>query len=116
MYEVLVAGNVRPDDVERIGRGVWIADGKTDVSSVRLVKRKPEATLLRVTLREGRNREVRRIFARLGYRVRRLRRVGIGSLGIGSLKPGRHRRLRADEIRELLGSTQIRADEDLTEG
>lgn len=102
VYEVLVDGRMRLEDVERIGQGIWLAEGKTHVDSVRILRRGPKSTLLRFTLAEGKNREIRRILARLGYRTRRLRRIAIGPLGIGNLAPGRHRKLRPDEVRRLL--------------
>ena len=69
---------IHPADVERLGEGV-----------------------LSVTIHEGRNRQVRRMCAAAGLTVRRLRRVREGSLTLGSLPPGRWRRLTEEEVRGL---------------
>ena len=58
-------------------------------------------TILRLTLREGQNREVRRLLARLGFKVHRLRRVGIGGLGLKGLASGHWRFLKNNEVHAL---------------
>jgi 16S rRNA U516 pseudouridylate synthase RsuA-like enzyme len=60
-----------------------------------------------VTLREGQNREIRRLFARVGARVRRLERIALGPLQLGGLPSGRYRRLRAPEIEALYRSAGL---------
>ncbi|MHC4608472.1 MAG: pseudouridine synthase [Planctomycetota bacterium] len=82
-------------------RGIWLSEGRTAPVKVRVVRRDRQRTVLEVTLREGRKREVRRLFGRFGLKVRRLKRIRIGGLTLGSLKEGDYRVLRLDEIAKL---------------
>jgi pseudouridine synthase len=60
-----------------------------------------DLSLVSVTLREGQNREIRRLFARVGVKVRRLERIALGPLQLGGLPTGQYRRLRAPEVEAL---------------
>jgi 16S rRNA U516 pseudouridylate synthase RsuA-like enzyme len=80
--------------------GVILEDGPTGPAHVRRLG--PDE--LELTIREGRNRQVRRMCETVGHRVLALRRVGFGSLTLGRLAPGAHRRLGEAEVRELRGA------------
>jgi 23S rRNA pseudouridine2605 synthase len=69
--------------------------------SVSVVRESPRGTWLEVTLTEGKNREIRRMCARLGYRVETLVRVQIGPIALGELRPGEVRRLMTQEVTAL---------------
>jgi 23S rRNA pseudouridine2605 synthase len=69
-----------------------------------VVGREGESTIIEMTMGEGRNREIRRMFDVLGYPVLRLVRTAIGPISDRSLKPGRSRLLSAGEVRDLLAS------------
>jgi 23S rRNA pseudouridine2605 synthase len=97
-YRLTVRGEVAPEQVERIERGVWLSEGKTGPASVRSVDKRGQRTLVTVTLWEGRNRELRRIFAKVGLRVTHLVRTAIGPLRLRGLEPGAYRRLRPQEL------------------
>jgi 23S rRNA pseudouridine2605 synthase len=101
-YHVVVRGEVPDAVLAKAKRGVWLAEGRTGPVRVRILKRNREATVLEVTLREGMNREVRRIFARFGFKVDRLKRIRIGALGLGPLPEGQFRRLTDEEVVRLL--------------
>ncbi len=103
-YRVRVKGEVPEADVAQIERGVWLAEGRTGPARVRVVHRERGKTILIVSIREGRNREVRRVLVRLGHRVARLTRVAIGGLPLGNLKPGRFRVLTPEEEEALVKS------------
>jgi 23S rRNA pseudouridine2605 synthase len=100
-YRAQVRGRIAGDDVEQIRKGIWMAEGRTRSATVELTYRSPQRSVLQITLREGRNRQVRRMLARLGYPVRRLRRIAIGELTAKGLAVGKHRRLRPSEVRYL---------------
>jgi pseudouridine synthase len=70
-------------------------------------RRRGGLSLVSVTLREGQNREIRRLFARVGLKVRSLERVALGSLQLGKLPPGRFRALRNEEILALRRSVDL---------
>jgi 23S rRNA pseudouridine2605 synthase len=101
-YAVLVRGKVTPDVLQKVRGGVWLSEGRTGGAQARIERTSKDRTYLKVVLREGRNREIRRVFARLGYPVRDLKRVRIGSLSLHGLGRGRWRFLTRAEIRDLL--------------
>jgi 23S rRNA pseudouridine2605 synthase len=100
-YLVEVGGGVKERTVRGLARGVELEDGMTAPAQVRLVERSPSGTLIEITLEEGRNRQVRRMFEAVGHPVQRLVRTAIGPLMLGRLKPGTYRKLRLEEIRSL---------------
>lgn len=105
-YRVTVAGRVKDADLEILRHGVELADGRTAPARVSVV-RSGEAetgeaeTTLDISIHEGRNRQVRRMLAALGYEVRSLTRTSLGGLELGALAPGRHRHLSAAEVEKL---------------
>jgi 23S rRNA pseudouridine2605 synthase len=100
-YTVRLEGGVDPAALRRLRSGVHLAEGRTAPAEVRVVRR-GRGTELAVVISEGLNRQVRRMFAAVGLKVRRLIRVRIGSLTVGSLQPGGYRRLSRREIDVLL--------------
>ena len=87
--------------IETLQKGFWVAGGRTRASTVKLVYRSRDRSVLNITLREGRNRQVRRMLASLGHRVRRLKRIALGRMTIRGLSVGRYRRLTAAEVAYL---------------
>jgi 23S rRNA pseudouridine2605 synthase len=102
VYDVLVTGTVGSDVVQRLLDGVELEDGVARAESVKLLPaRKPGESALRLVLREGRKREVRRMLRAVGHNVRRLMRVSYGPIQLGRLPPGKWRRLSEPELRAL---------------
>jgi len=100
-YQVEVAGMLSRKQLEGLQRGVHLAEGFARPLSARVVRAYKHSTLLEIVLAEGRNREIRRILARAGHKVERLRRVAIGPLRLAGLPPGQARSLARDEVRRL---------------
>jgi 23S rRNA pseudouridine2605 synthase len=100
-YLVEVGGGVKEKTVRTLARGVELSDGMTAPAQTRLVERSPRATLIEISLTEGRNRQIRRMFEAVGHPVQRLVRTAIGPLMLGRLKPGTYRKLRLEEVRNL---------------
>ena len=100
-YKVVVAGHPTPEDLQKLRRGVHLAEGPVRVTSVRIKARQKNNTVLHVVLREGRNREIRRMAAKIGHKVRQLERIAIGPLRLDELPPGAYRELTQDELRSL---------------
>ncbi len=94
-YLVQVAGTPNSEDIQKLLKGVWLSDGHVRARSVRRLKRQGDSTWLQVTLSEGKNREIRRMLARLGHKVMRLRRIAIGPIQLGRLAVGKSRPLGA---------------------
>jgi 23S rRNA pseudouridine2605 synthase len=101
VYHVVVRGMMSPAAVEQVQRGVYLSEGKISLGRVRALRRHRDATTLEVELRQGVNRQVRRVLAKVGHEVLDLQRVAIGPLRDPALKEGAYRRLRPDEVRLL---------------
>ncbi len=101
-YLVKVRGCIKDDDLQRMKRGVMLEDGMTLQAKVKLLVRNNSYSEFRISITEGRNRQLRRMCAHLGYLVIRLRRLGIGRLQLGLLPTGKWRYLTDAEIRLLL--------------
>jgi 23S rRNA pseudouridine2605 synthase len=104
VYRAEVRGRVPADLREQMKRGVHLSDGLARASEVDVVRVSNEGSILHITLREGRNRQVRRMLARLGFPVRKLKRLEIGPLSLKGLPVGGARRLTPDEVRVLRAS------------
>jgi 23S rRNA pseudouridine2605 synthase len=100
-YLVQVAGRPTTDDLAKMRKGVYLSEGKVTVDSVRHKGGRGRSTLLEIVLSEGRNREIRRMLARLGHKVMRLTRTAIGPVTDRGLQPGEFRKLRPDELQTL---------------
>ena len=100
VYEVVVKGRVADRVLWRIERGVRLEDGLVR-ARVNLICRNEETSTLRVAIKEGRNRIVRRLMERLAYPVQHLMRLSHGPFRLGSLKPGQIRRLSEREYRRF---------------
>jgi 23S rRNA pseudouridine2605 synthase len=107
-YEVRLRGEIPDQELNRIRDGVWLAEGRTAGARVVVKRRTAAHSDLAVTLREGRNREVRRVFARFGYKVTRLHRSRIGDLDGRGLRPGAWRPLTQREVEGLLAAADAR--------
>ena len=100
-YEVTVAPQPDADALKRLSGITKLADGPVQPQDIKLRRGKKGESTVAVTLNEGRNRIVRRIFAAHGFDVLRLRRVRFGGVSLGRLKPGESRQLSAAETDRL---------------
>lgn len=118
-YRVLVAGLADDERLQALRRGMYLLNSTADgertskhaaLESVRILKRfvdrsRGDRTLLAITLREGQNREIRRLLARVGLKVRELERVAIGPLRNPGLKPGESKLLGKRDVERLRAAT-----------
>ena len=98
VYVVTVRGRVDERDIERLTTGVQSGRDRLRAEAVTLRKTSNRESHLDVELREGRNREVRRLFEAIGHEVTRLKRIRLGGLELGSLEPGEWRELTREEV------------------
>ncbi len=103
-YSVIVRGRVGDEELEKARGGVWLSEGRTGGMRLRIIKQGRDTTFLKVVLREGKNREIRRVFAKLGFPVLELKRVRIGELTLHGLRSGAYRFLGRAEIDGLLAA------------
>lgn len=100
-YLARVSGRMTEDEVNQLRRGVLLDDRKTSPAKVRITKDETFATMVLVTIHEGRNRQVRRMFEAVGHQVLQLKRVRFGPLLLGELPRGAYRELTAQELEKL---------------
>jgi len=102
IYLCKVSNQVTEEELRRLRAGVTLDDGRlTSPAEVRLIRREAFDSVVLVTIHEGRNRQVRRMFERIGHEVVALRRVGFGPIALGDLPRGQWRKLTDAEIRRL---------------
>ncbi len=100
-YRVTVRPDINDEQLIQLSEGVEI-DGKKTLPATVIVKTKePGRVVLLMTIREGRNRQIRKMCEAVGLDVARLRRVSVGPLKLGMLKPGSYRELTAEELKAI---------------
>jgi 23S rRNA pseudouridine2605 synthase len=97
-YLVLVAGHPSPAELKKLTDGIWLAEGRVKAKSADRIKTQGESAWLRIVLTEGKNREIRRMLAKSGHKVMKLRRVAIGPVKLDKLPKGKARRVSEDEM------------------
>lgn len=102
VYWVKVRGHIQQRELRMIEKGVPLEDGPTLPAGVKLLETNKTYSELEITLVEGRNRQIRRMFEYLGYPVVRLVRYAIGGLQLGHVTPGHWRYLTGQEVSDLL--------------
>lgn len=100
-YEVWVEGHPTATVLDQWRQGVLLSGRKTRLAQVTRIRSHPDRTLLKIVLKEGRNRQIRRVAEQLGHPVLSLHRTAIASIQLGSLRPGQFRPLTAREIQSL---------------
>jgi 23S rRNA pseudouridine2605 synthase len=101
VYRVQVAGTPTGETLKSLREGMYFSDGRFKVEHARKISTQGKSTILEVKLREGQNREIRRLFARVGHKVMKLERVEFGPLKLRSVAVGRFRPLTSEEVRLL---------------
>ncbi|MBN1363833.1 MAG: rRNA pseudouridine synthase [Syntrophaceae bacterium] len=102
LYKVKIQGHLSKEQIKQLTKGIKAGDDFFKPENLRVEKVNDQSCWLRLTLREGKNRIVRRGFEAIGCRVAHLVREAIGDLGLESLKEGEWRHLTRKEIGQLL--------------
>lgn len=100
-YRAVIDRRLQADDVRQLRRGIVLGDGRTTGAKVQVVGSTRDGSVVELTIHEGRNRQVRRMFEALGYRIGALTRTRFGPLRLGSLRAGQIRSLTSKERTEL---------------
>jgi 23S rRNA pseudouridine2605 synthase len=100
-YRVIVAGSPTREVLDQLRHGVHLAEGFARAEHVAVKSHHKGSTILEMVLREGKNREIRRILARVGHKVLRLTRLAVGPVRLGDLPSGAARRLTREEVKAL---------------
>jgi 23S rRNA pseudouridine2605 synthase len=112
-YRALVEGPVDERKLKHLEEGIWLADKagrgfKTGRCRIRVTHRSPRQSILEITIREGRNLQIRRMLAKIGHKVREVTRTRMGPLTLDGLSPGQYRPLTAKEVKQLQKSPMER--------
>jgi len=106
-YLAEVEGIITREKLNMLKRGIRLEDGMTAPAEVRPLRSDKENSRIEITIHEGRNRQVRRMFDALGHPVIRLKRIKLGPLSIGDLQAGSWRELTVEEINSLLSLSKV---------
>ena len=100
-YRAVVAGRLQGEDMKRFLEGIRLNDGRSEPAKVRVVRVGPAASEVDVTIHEGRNRQIRRMFEATAHPVLSLVRLRFGPLSLGDLRPGVWREATDKELGSL---------------
>jgi len=100
-YKVTVAGKMTDEAVRLLRKGVHLEDGPSGRSRATMITRNQRQSILRVTITQGKSRQVRRMLDTVGYNTVHLIRTGFGNLTLGDLKVGEYRHLETEEVVSL---------------
>jgi len=106
-YLATVRGQVNAEKLQALLDGLELEDGFAAADAAEIVELPGDSTLLRLTLHEGRKREIKRLCEAIGHRVIALKRVSLGPLELGGLQPGEYRELAAEEVARLYTTTGL---------
>ena len=101
VYRVSVRPNITDEQVKKLSDGIVLDGRRTAPAQVRVVSREEGRAVLEIVIREGRNRQIRRMCDSVGLEVARLKRIAIGSVKLGGLKSGMYRDLSEYELKKL---------------
>lgn len=97
-YRALVSGYLSDGKIAKLRKGVDIGGFVTSEADVKLIRQMKNSTLVEIGIREGKNRQIRKMFRAVGYPVQQLERTAIGNIKLGRLLQGHYRKLKGDEI------------------
>ncbi|MBQ27781.1 MAG: pseudouridine synthase [Nitrospiraceae bacterium] len=100
-YVAKVSGVLSDQNIAQLQKGVMLDDGMTAPCRINKIKKLPTSSWLEITLFEGRKRQIRRMMESVGCSVIRLKRIGFGSLRLGTLPPGQTRPLEPEELAQI---------------
>jgi len=100
-YVARIKGQIAGEAVEKLKKGIWLAEGKTGRASVKILKRNYKESLIEITIRQGLNRQIRRMLARVGLPVISLKRTQVGKLNERGIGVGKFRTLTKAEVAYL---------------
>jgi len=102
-YEVSIEKPLSNENIKKIEKGIPLEDGVTLPVKIKKNKSKQKNFIYSIIIKEGRNRQIRRMFEKIGHPVMELKRERVGRLTLGNLKMGKWRRLIEKEIKNLYG-------------
>lgn len=101
-YFVKINGRISDESVKQLREGIIIEEGKrkTAPAQIQVLKTRAQESSVRITIHEGRNRQIRKMFAKVGHNVKYLKRIRVEHIQMGYLKKGTYRKLTKEEIND----------------
>ncbi len=103
-YHAFIKGKLSKEKMAKLRYGIEIDGFKTSRAFVKTLKEKGNSSLVEIKIKEGKNRQVRKMFAKVGHEVQHLERKAIGEIYLGRLKEGHYRKLTRNEIEYLMNA------------
>ena len=103
-YKVTVEGRITDHAITRLRKGFMLKDGPSGPSKAGLIMRSERQSIIRMTIKQGKTRQVRRMIEAAGFRVVHLMRTSFGNIELGDLKMGKYRHLTMEEV---MGSKKL---------
>ena len=100
-YRARVSGTLSSARIAKLRKGVDIGGFVTSPAQVKVIKQGERSAIVEITIHEGKNRQVRKMFAAVGNKVQELERISLGDIQLGRLKEGHYRKLKREEIEYL---------------
>lgn len=100
-YVAVVQGVLTPERLDMLQNGVQLEDGKTGPAKVRILRKENHKTVVEISIHEGKNRQVRRMFKAVKNPVLELKRISVGTLTLKGVNPGEYRYLNDDELKKV---------------
>jgi 23S rRNA pseudouridine2605 synthase len=97
-YEAITNGFISSQEKQKLESGIFMDNIKTSPAKITIIKQSKLETFLRITIHEGRNRQIRKMFDSLNHPVKYLKRIRVGTIKLGDLKKGSYRPLTKQEI------------------
>lgn len=108
VYEVTIRESIEPGSLDKLKKGVWLSEGRTSRSAIKIIRRANTGSIVQMTIKQGLNRQVRRMFARVGYKVKALKRSQIGNISIKGMRLGAYKKLTPSQIAYLYKTTNLK--------
>ncbi len=105
-YEVMLKERISGEAIEKLKKGTWLSEGKTGKSAVKVIKRSATDSTIEISIRQGLNRQIRRMLAKVDCRVKSLRRTKVGNITLKGIPVGQYKELTKSQIAYLRSMTE----------
>ena len=100
-YEAVIKGRLQPADAVNLERGILLEEKMTAPAKITILSRKGGSSLIRITIHEGRKRQIKKMFAHIGHPVLHLKRTAYGKLFLGNIPSGKYRQLDSKDLKKI---------------
>jgi 23S rRNA pseudouridine2605 synthase len=105
-YEVMLKERITGESIEKLKKGTWFSEGKTGKSAVKVIRRTHKDSIIEISIRQGLNRQIRRMLAKVDCRVKSLRRTKVGNITLKGIPVGKYKELTKSQVAYLKRMTE----------